>query len=189
MHRLDQQNLFSSSFFSDDQDGRFHLSWSSSANQKGAWQHESATLKLVITFPLSCFLTCVLLQPAQKHFYFLITTDTSSKVVAFSWTLFLDCIPTHVNLVIRRVLNADAVVNCVFCCGMEETSTHLFLHCDFISKVWLKVFSRLQVNLVTPLNLFMHFQCWTNEARSRKLRRGFWLIWPVIWVIWKETND
>jgi hypothetical protein len=170
---LDQQNLFSSSSFSGDQDGPFHLSWSSSANRKGAWQNESATLKLVITFPLSCFLTCVLLQPAQKHFYFLITTDTSSKVVAFSWTLFLDRIPTHVNLVIRRVLNADAAVNCVFCYGMEETSTHLFLQCDFILKVSLKMLSWLQVNLVTPPNLFVHFQCWTNEVRSRKLRRSF----------------
>jgi hypothetical protein len=88
------------------------------------------------------------------------------------------------------VLNADAAVNCVFCGGMEETSTHLFLQCDFISKVWLKVLNWLQIMLVTPPNLFMHFLCWLNEVRPRKVGRGFCLIWhTAIWIIRTERND
>lgn len=44
--------------------------------------------------------------------------------------------------------------------------------------------------MVTPLNLFIHSACWSDEANSKKIHRGFWLIWhAVIWVIWRERND
>jgi hypothetical protein len=58
------------------------------------------------------------------------------KVLAFSWTLLLDRIPTRSNLALRRVLVGweDACV-CVFCGRMEETTRHLFLHGEVVSKV------------------------------------------------------
>jgi hypothetical protein len=126
----------------------------------------------------------------EKLFRYLWKSSASSKVVSFSWPLLLDCIPTRVNLMFRRVLNVDAAVNFVFCGGLEETSTHLFLHCDFISKVWLKVLNWLQIMMVTPPNLLVHFLCWSNGVRPRKVRRGFQLIWhAAIWIIWTEMND
>ncbi|RHN40206.1 putative reverse transcriptase zinc-binding domain-containing protein [Medicago truncatula] len=58
-----------------------------------------------------------------------------AKVLAFSWTLFLDRIPTMVNLGKRRLLRVEDSKRCVFCGCQDETVVHLFLHCDVISKV------------------------------------------------------
>ena len=36
----------------------------------------------------------------------------------------------------------------------------------------------------------MHFECWSKEVSTKKLRQGFWLIWHAsLWVIWKARND
>lgn len=40
----------------------------------------------------------------------------------------------------------------------------------------------LEFHLVTPPNLFIHSACWLDGANSKKIRRGFWLIW-------RERND
>lgn len=64
---------------------------------------------------------------------------TPSMVIAFSWKL-LDHIPTKTNLARRNVL-PHASLNCDFCGGGgEESSSHVFLHCDVVFNVWLKVF-------------------------------------------------
>jgi len=48
----------------------------------------------------------------------------------------------------------------------------------------------LQLNLITPHNLLVPFLCWTNEARNKKTKNGFRLIWNAsIWTIWKRRND
>jgi hypothetical protein len=59
-----------------------------------------------------------------------------SKVVAFSWQLFHDCIPTRVNLFRRGVINQAARVNCVWCVHSPESANHLFLHCILAHRVW-----------------------------------------------------
>ena len=112
-----------------------------------------------------------------------------SKVVAFSWMLLLDRIPTRANLVRRRVLPPGDPCDCVLCGQGEETPTHLFLHCQVTSLIWRKVLNWLGINFITPHNLFMHFACWSGEVSSRRGRKAFWLIWHAsIWIIWKERN-
>lgn len=112
------------------------------------------------------------------------------KVLAFSWTLFLDRLPTKVNLAKRRLVGVEVSKQCVFCGGDDETAVNLFLHCDMISKVWRKVMKWLNVNFITPPNLFIHVICWAREVWSKKLRRGAWLIWrAVVSVIWNTRNN
>jgi len=112
-----------------------------------------------------------------------------SKVVAFSWLAFIDRIPTRSNLAFRHILaNGDPSV-CVLCGQGEETTSHLFLHCDVAVLIWRKVMDWLDINFITPRNLFMHFVCWSEACNSRRLLKAFWLIWhAVIWAIWKERN-
>ncbi|MCH86265.1 F-box family protein, partial [Trifolium medium] len=52
-----------------------------------------------------------------------------SKVIAFSWQLFHDRIPTRRNLDVGGLLGRDAPWECVGCVGSVESSLHLFLHC------------------------------------------------------------
>ena len=47
----------------------------------------------------------------------------------------------------------------------------------------------LGINFITPPNLFTHFACWSEEAKPRRLQKGFWLVWhATLWMIWKERN-
>jgi len=107
-----------------------------------------------------------------------------SKVVAFSWSLLLDCIPTRDNLALRRILDLEASLICVLCGRRRENSTHLFLHCDVSSLIWRGIFNWLEINFITPHNLFVQFACWNSEVISKRLKKGFWLIWhATIWSI------
>jgi hypothetical protein len=107
----------------------------------------------------------------------------------FAWTMLLDRIPTRVHLASRGVLNVEASNNCVLCGKVEETTLHLFF-CEVVLKVWQRVMCWLQFNFLIPHNLFAHFECWYYEATSRRIRRGFCLIWLAsIWVIWKRMNE
>jgi len=113
-----------------------------------------------------------------------------SKVLAFSWTLLLDRIPTKVNLMRRHLLAVDDSKRCVFCGLEDETVVHLFLQCRVTSRVWLEVMRWFQFNVITSPNLFFHINGWLGEMHLKKLKRGAWLIWLLaIWVIWKPRND
>lgn len=125
----------------------------------------------------------------QRVINYLWKSSAPSKVLAFSWMVLLDCIPTQTNLEKRRVLDVNASKYCILCSCHEESSSHLFLHCEWTSKVWLKVFNWLQLHFITPFNLYVHMDCLSNEVTSKKLRKGYWLIWyATIWVLWKERN-
>jgi len=106
------------------------------------------------------------------------------KVIAFTWKLFLDRIPTRNNLALRNCLPAEESTLCVLCGRTEESSNHLFLHCIFAEKVWESVMKWLDFSFITPPNLFVHWACWCNEGRNKKIRKGYAMIWhATIWVI------
>jgi len=131
------------------------------------------------------------LSPLEKGFFSLLwKSPAPSKVVAFSWSLLLDCIPTRSNLAICNILNPDAPLVCVLCDRRAETSAHLFLHCEVTSMIWWGVLNWLEFNFIIPPNLFVHFECWNSEASSKRLKKGAWLIWhATLWLIWKERNE
>lgn len=116
-------------------------------------------------------------------------SSAPSKVIAFSWMTLLDRIPTRSNLALRRVLTQEDPPLCVMCGLGEETTSHLFLHCDVAWLFWRLVFDWLGINFMTPQNLYMHFACWSDEVNSRRIRKAFWLIWhSAIWTMWRERN-
>jgi hypothetical protein len=113
-----------------------------------------------------------------------------SKVLAFSWKLLRNRIPTKSNLLIRGVLNEVGGLNCVHCHGREEDVCHLFIFCDFASKVWNAIFRWLGIILVLPPDLFILFDYFTAAAPTKKMGKGFALIWhATVWSIWRSRND
>jgi hypothetical protein len=98
-----------------------------------------------------------------------------SKVVAFSWTLLLDRIPTRDNLALRHILDPGASLLCALCGKKVETSIHLFLHCEVSSLIWRRILDWLGINFITPHNLLVQFECWNYEVVSRRLGKGFLL--------------
>jgi hypothetical protein len=113
-----------------------------------------------------------------------------SKVVAFSWQLFYNRLPTKDNLARRGVLQQDAGRNCVWCDQDPESANHLFLHCRTAHKVWYEIFKWLGLVVVMPPNILSLFACVSDAARSNKVRSGFLLVWhTVLWYLWRARND
>jgi hypothetical protein len=113
-----------------------------------------------------------------------------SKVIAFFWKALLDRIPTRTNLEIRNCLPLGIGNNCVWCAGVAESSSHLFLHCDMARNIWLNLMVWLDLNFVMLPNLFIHWECWSGRPIRKKIRKSLWMIWEVVvWVIWRARND
>jgi hypothetical protein len=74
-----------------------------------------------------------------------------SKVIAFSWQLLYDRIPSRSNLLLRGIEVSDKPWECVGCVGKVESSIHLFLHCPGAKKIWSEIFNWLGVSIVIPL--------------------------------------
>jgi len=113
-----------------------------------------------------------------------------SKVVAFSWKLLHNRIPTKVNLSHRHVLSPESSLNRVMCAGGLETANHLMLHCTYAMKVWDGVMRWLGFNVVIPPNLFSLWECWDGVSNNKKIRKGLRMIWhAVVWSLWRARND
>lgn len=113
-----------------------------------------------------------------------------SKVVAFSWKLLHDRIPTSVNLDIRHCLPTGVAPNCSWCGTGRESSIHLFLHCDLEKEIWLRLMRWTNRWCLIPLNLFIFWECWNMGGYHKKIQKGRRLIWQAaIWVMWKARND
>jgi hypothetical protein len=67
-------------------------------------------------------------------------SPAQSKVIAFSWQLLHDCIPSKVNLLSRGLLHQPGGGICDWCCEASESSLHLFLHCKVAMVVWYEIF-------------------------------------------------
>jgi hypothetical protein len=78
------------------------------------------------------------------------------KVGIFAWRLFRDRLPTKDNLFRRHVIAADAQT-CSGECGEMETSSHLFLHCDFFGSVWHLILRWLGIFSVMHCDVSSHF--------------------------------
>lgn len=113
-----------------------------------------------------------------------------SRVVAFAWRALLNRVHTKIKLALRNVLGADDSKACVMCNNLEESSTHLFLHCEVASSVWFKLMWWLDNFFIIPPNLFVHWECWGEGERNKMVKTGFGLIWhATIWALWKARND
>jgi hypothetical protein len=95
-----------------------------------------------------------------------------SKVVAFSWKLFYDRLPTKDNLISRGVLHqSQDGGNCVWYDHSPESANHLFLFCNMSHLVWYEIFKWLGVVVIMPSNVMTLFACFIDSARNMKLRK------------------
>jgi hypothetical protein len=113
-----------------------------------------------------------------------------SKVVAFAWKALRNRIATKDNLVIRNVLPPETSNLCVLCNRDEESTRHLFLHCEVARSVWLRLMVWMNCSFITPPNLFVHWDCWCGEGGNKKVINGLRLVWhTAVWLLWKARND
>jgi len=90
-------------------------------------------------------------------------------VVAFSWKLFLNRVPTKDNLLLRNVLPVEDSLSCALCGREGETAIHLFVHCKVATDVWLEVMRWFDFYFLAPPNFFIHWECWSGGYRNKKI--------------------
>jgi len=95
-------------------------------------------------------------EEERQMFVQLWNCPTPSKVVALSWKALLNHIPTRVNLSRRNAIPPSTNLHCVFCNRVDESTTHLFVHCNETWKIWLQVQYWLGMWFITPPNLASH---------------------------------
>jgi hypothetical protein len=118
------------------------------------------------------------------------SSPVPSKIIAFSWQLLHNRIPTRDNLVRCGVIRGDNSRECVLCFGSLESLTHLFLHCDFAFSIWVKIFTWLGVIVVMPATLSSLFELLSGLATTKKARKVNLLVWhTTIWLIWRARNE
>jgi hypothetical protein len=128
--------------------------------------------------------------PEKRVFRKIWKSPALSRVVALSWKLLYDRIPTKVNLAVRNVLPMEASRLCALCERVDESSTHLFLHCDIAGRVWQGIMRWWERFLLIPPNLFVLWECWSEGERNKIIRKGLRLIWhATVWVLWIARNN
>jgi hypothetical protein len=118
------------------------------------------------------------------------SSPAPSKIIAFSWQLLYDRLPSKQNLLRRGAGNFLDKHNCGWCVDRQESDIHLLLHCCFAQSVLREICFWLGLNMVIiPPNLFILFLCFMEGAGSKKVRKGFLLIWhSTLWFLWKTRN-
>jgi hypothetical protein len=112
-----------------------------------------------------------------------------SKIIAFSWQLLYDRLPSKRNLRSRGMVQFLHNENCTWCGVCPETGIHLLLHCNYAQEVWGRVCRWLGLDVVIPPNFFIFLLCFLDGAGSKKVRKGLLLIWhTTLWLLWKARN-
>ncbi|GAU23240.1 hypothetical protein TSUD_172690 [Trifolium subterraneum] len=103
-----------------------------------------------------------------------------SKVSALAWQLFLDRIPTKVNLARRGIIQLKLRPGLI-----------LFLAPPLLAAdVWYEVTRWLGVVAVLPADLMVSYGMLVGCGGNKKIRRGFSIVWlAYIWVVWRVRND
>lgn len=124
-----------------------------------------------------------------KAFNCLWKSHAPLKVVAFSWQLLLDRLPTRLNTFKWKVLGDDDDLICVFCSLHCESALHLFLCCPFISSLWSHIFFWLGEDFPYVDSMLHSFVFFVEGCNSR-VNRGDWLLlWhSTIWCIYGSFN-
>lgn len=87
-------------------------------------------------------------------------------------------------------MGLTVVFPCVLCNKNLESSSHLFLHCDFSFGCWQWLFEKLGLSFVIGNDLLSHFRA-SPILFSSSFYACLWLISPsiIIWNIWLERNN
>ncbi|GAU48540.1 hypothetical protein TSUD_282920 [Trifolium subterraneum] len=67
------------------------------------------------------------------------SSPAPSKLIAFSWQLLYDRLPSKTNLYRRGVVQGLRCQECVWCADKPESGKHIMLHCNFAKAVWREV--------------------------------------------------
>ncbi|KAB2086355.1 hypothetical protein ES319_A04G025700v1 [Gossypium barbadense] len=111
------------------------------------------------------------------------------RVHSFLWILVIDRLPTKEFLVKRGVCFQKFSLNCPWCEGVPECTSHLFFQCKFIDGFWGRIF-KWWAEVWKPVEGFSDFFVLCNNVCMNAFRKRLWLIAIAVacWTIWLARN-
>ncbi|CAN1355803.1 Putative ribonuclease H protein At1g65750 [Linum perenne] len=110
-----------------------------------------------------------------------------SKVQCFMWLSY------HGSILTVDVLKARGFQlpnRCALCLSHEESVSHLFLHCPFVSPVWGKISSRLSIFGPMPAKIADLIAGWKGLNCGELFRPMMRVVLhSFLWHVWLERND
>ncbi|XP_050211464.1 uncharacterized protein LOC126661653 [Mercurialis annua] len=108
------------------------------------------------------------------------------RIQFFMWLVAWDRISCNASLGARGILN-PSLIGCSVC-HIEETSSHILLHCSFAWNLWCFIFSKCGIIWVSPYTTESFFILWNDF--SLNAYKDLWkLIWFFcVWELWKARS-
>ena len=105
------------------------------------------------------------------------------KIKIFMWFLYRKELLTKDNLAKRRWMGCK---KCVFC-DENETVDHLFISCEFASKIWRLI--HFTFSITPPTSVTNLFGTWLNGIGKDVKARIHIGVSAFLWAIWNCRND
>lgn len=135
----------------------------------------------------SCYkkLLTAVAVPNEDIFQFIWQQKYPSKVAFFIWCLSHFRFPTRDSLIRKRIATSST---CLFC-NNDETTSHLFLQCEFVVGIWQHFMGRLNVCFTMPSNVPAALLVWqlNFDTEQKKLLWNL-LATAILWCTWNERN-
>ena len=110
------------------------------------------------------------------------------KINIFAWRLLLNRLPTKTNLNDRDIDVPDIL--CPMCNQVQEDASHIFMHCEVASQVWVKIAQWTGLSFPQWLNI-EDFWSWIAVAHLNGKQRIIIevIILSTLWSIWRYRNS
>ncbi|KAH9305379.1 hypothetical protein KI387_009783 [Taxus chinensis] len=114
-------------------------------------------------------------------------TDLTPKIKNFLWLAIRGRILTNDNLMRRGLIIPN---RCHICKKDFEDISHLFIHCEYATRLWSFSLSKFEALWVMSKDLNQLWTQWNPPFKHCVVKRIWKLVIPhLIWRIWKDRND
>ncbi|GJT47677.1 RNA-directed DNA polymerase, eukaryota [Tanacetum coccineum] len=109
------------------------------------------------------------------------------KINVFAWKVFLDALPTRINLSLRGIDIPS--IQCPICNLAVESSSHIFFSCPVARKVWRKIMIWWELD-DPAFHSYNEWLLWIVNIRLPKQLKEFLegICYVMWWLIWKFRN-
>ena len=164
-------------------------------NDKLLWKHSSSSnfqvhkaySLLLEDFQASCSNSRPSVSIPQVVWRLIWRVKLPLKIGTFVWKLLHDCLPTFLNLNNRGInVNRD----CPFCNADVESSTHLFLSCQFARAIWHGSTLCFHTSYLSNISVQNWICSLLNRHKKLNLEDMTFLqnLFTILWSIWNHRN-
>jgi hypothetical protein len=148
-----------------DQNDNISWIWTPYGNFSVASAYQCQFMGAVIPFPAKHIWKATI-EPKCKFFVWLVLHNralTADNMAKKNW----DCDPI-----------------CPLCCCMQETTSHILIHCNYVEPLWNAIAGRFNLPMFSDMIMFSHPVQWVSFLQRKKLG----ILFCFWWQIWKERN-